>query len=170
MFVIETCLQITVDVQVNELVFNAIITNEFAGNDGAIDLTVTGGTGTNNYSWSNTETTEDITGLSVGTYTITVDDGVCVDSVTYTIINVLSIEGNEALSIAVYPIPTNGLLNIEVNGEFNYSILSISGATLMNGDATDKVQLSLDELSTGTYFVRIENGDDLFEMIRFVKE
>ena len=79
-------------VQVNELVFNAVITNEFAGNDGAIDLTVSGGTGTNNFSWSNGETTEDITGLTVGSYTVTVDDGVCVDSVTYTIVNIVGIE------------------------------------------------------------------------------
>ena len=44
------------------------------GNDGAINLTVTGATGAVTYSWSNGAATEDLGGLTTGTYTVTVTD------------------------------------------------------------------------------------------------
>ena len=42
--------------------------------DGAIDLSANGGTGTYSYSWSNNEITEDISNLSSGTYTTIITD------------------------------------------------------------------------------------------------
>jgi subtilisin-like proprotein convertase family protein len=52
-----------------------LVTDEICGNgQGAIDLTVTGGTAPVTYLWSNAATTEDVTGLSSGTYTCTVSD------------------------------------------------------------------------------------------------
>ncbi len=45
-----------------------------AGNDGAIDITVSGGAPNYTFAWSNGSTTEDISGLTVGSYTVTVTD------------------------------------------------------------------------------------------------
>ncbi|HXB10601.1 MAG TPA: SprB repeat-containing protein, partial [Bacteroidia bacterium] len=44
------------------------------GNNGAINTTTTGGTAPYTYSWSNGKTTANITGLTIGSYTLTVMD------------------------------------------------------------------------------------------------
>lgn len=46
----------------------------FGGNTGSVNLTVSGGTAGYSYSWSNGPTTEDISGLIAGTYTVSVVD------------------------------------------------------------------------------------------------
>ena len=59
------------------------------GSDGSIDLIVTG-TSTYDFAWSNAATTEDITGLTAGTYTVTVTDqvdGTCTANASVTIID-----------------------------------------------------------------------------------
>lgn len=59
------------------------------GSNGGIDVTVTG-TSTYDYSWSNSATTEDITGVVAGSYTITVTDqvdGTCTATGTYSVVD-----------------------------------------------------------------------------------
>lgn len=51
----------------------------FEGSDGSIDLTATGGLGPYQYAWDHGPTTEDVSGLSAGSYTVTfVDQNACV--------------------------------------------------------------------------------------------
>ena len=46
----------------------------FGGSDGSIDLTVSGGCYDYTFDWSNGATTEDVSGLAAGTYTVTVSE------------------------------------------------------------------------------------------------
>lgn len=56
--------------------FNETVTNVSCNGlvDGSISLAVTGGIGTYTYAWSNSQTTSSISGLSAGTYSVTVSD------------------------------------------------------------------------------------------------
>ena len=70
-----------------------LITDVVCGNDGAIDVSVSGGSGSYEFLWSNEETTEDISGLVAGDYTLEAtdaDDG-CPATATFTV------GGNDAL-------------------------------------------------------------------------
>ncbi|MFZ6011687.1 MAG: SprB repeat-containing protein, partial [Bacteroidota bacterium] len=46
----------------------------FGGNNGALNLTPSGGTGPYTFVWSNSATTEDLSGLVAGTYAVTIKD------------------------------------------------------------------------------------------------
>src|SRR5206468_5366504 len=46
----------------------------FGNATGSVDLTVSGGTAPYTYAWSNGATTQDLTGLTAGTYNVTVTD------------------------------------------------------------------------------------------------
>lgn len=77
-----------VNPSVGPSISNAVVTNIACnGNtNGSIDITISGGTGTIVFLWSNGLTTEDLSGLSAGTYTVTVTDGSnCSVSGSYTI-------------------------------------------------------------------------------------
>ncbi len=57
-----------------KMALTGVVTNGSCTSQGAIDLSVTAGFGTKTYLWSNGATTQDITGLAAGNYTVTVTD------------------------------------------------------------------------------------------------
>jgi hypothetical protein len=57
-----------------QLAFTSVNVSSYAGNDGLIDLTVSGGISPYTYYWSNGSSSEDLSGVEEGIYTITVTD------------------------------------------------------------------------------------------------
>jgi len=70
------------------LVFTSIPANVGSSN-GAVNLNPSGGTGTYSYQWSNGATTQNISGLPAGTYTVTVTDvNGCTETGTVTVLEI----------------------------------------------------------------------------------
>ncbi|MDQ3051846.1 MAG: gliding motility-associated C-terminal domain-containing protein [Bacteroidota bacterium] len=125
----------------------------FGGNNGNANMIVSGGTTPYTYIWSNGEITEDLTGLSAGTYSVTVTDANgCVSNATVTIS-----EPSAALNPSL-------VMSQQVNcfGGENGSIdLTVSGGTLpysytwSTGDTTQNIV----NLMAGTYVVIVTDAN-----------
>ena len=77
-------------------------------NTGAVNVTVSGGTPAYTYAWSNAATTQNITGLNAGTFTLTVTDTVsCSTSQSF----IVSQSGSLTLNTTVTEVKCNGQSN-----------------------------------------------------------
>ena len=86
-----------------------------AGGGGTIDLTVMGGTTPYSYYWSNTETTEDLSGLAAGTYTVDITDANgCTTSTDYVL--------GDAVPVALNLVATNVSCNGMADGAVDLTI------------------------------------------------
>jgi len=99
------------------LVENTTSVSCFGGSNGSINLSINGGTGSFNFTWSTSDTTEDISNLSIGTYTYTITDSLnCIFSDT------VSITEPSPINISI------STTNVScANGNNGTAILNISG-------------------------------------------
>jgi gliding motility-associated-like protein len=127
-------------------------TNEtcFNSNDGSININVSGGSTPYNYSWSNGATTEDISGLDAGTYTVTVtDNGGCIQTRGITITSPTAIIVSNTTSPITCFGYNNGSINVTVSGgTAPYSYAWSTGATTEN----------IGSLTAGTYNLTITDS------------
>ncbi|MEI7897933.1 MAG: T9SS type A sorting domain-containing protein, partial [bacterium] len=120
------------------------------GNDGSVAITVSGGTTAYQYAWSNNSTSQNIPGLTAGTYSVTVtDDHSCV------VTGAWAVTEPEALSIAgvithvdCYTYST-GEINVTFDGgvkPYNYLWSNAQTSASVSG------------LSAGTYHVTVTDA------------
>ncbi len=128
----------------------------FGAGNGAINVTTTLGTSPYSYIWSNGATTEDINGLSAGTYTLTVSDANgCSVNLSKNITEPSAITATSTQSISTM---SNGAINITVTGgTVPYTYLWSNGAT------TEDVS----GLAPGMYSVVITDANGCTKTINF---
>jgi gliding motility-associated-like protein len=129
----------------------------FGGSDGAVDLLPTGGTPGYQFNWSNGATSEDIAGLTLGVYQITVTDA---NACTFS-------------TSAIVPEPTDLTLSITVQNAICYTsatgsidLVPVGGTpaytfSWSNGAVTEDITV----LTAGPYAVTVTDANGCTETI-----
>ncbi len=158
------CKSITINITDN-LDLAVTITNEMSGDDGTIDLTVSGGDAPYEYDWDNDGTgdfddSEDLTGLPAGIYHVIVrDNNGCINNLE------AEVEGGTITNlpndlvedeVTVYPNPVRSG-NIQVNvgrKPVDLNILDSRGKKIGFHTITDETRLNLTHLPRGVYVLQ----------------
>lgn len=140
------------------------ITNTSGGNNnGAIAISVIGGTPAYLYTWSTGATSEDITDLSCGNYSITVTDANnCEATGTYFVDCSVSVIDNFANDVVqIFPNPSNGKIHIKTTNVVNAVKVYNSIGVLVYAENADSnfSEIDLTNQPKGIYFITVENND-----------
>jgi len=167
--------QVIISVLCYVMELDADVVDESLGSDGAINLTVTGGTSPFLYDWDTDEAddfddTEDLVGLTGGVYEVIVkDDAGCTESMAVTVGSNVGVEDLEQSMFNVYPNPTSDQINIVFEGTYNFEVTTLNGEIVFAGIATDNHAISLKDETVGVYFLKVTN-DQVTETIKVVKK
>ena len=130
--------------------------------NGAIDISVTGGDGTYSYSWSNSETTPDISGVLAGSYTVVVTDGNgCVDSLSFVVNNNNGPQVTVVDTTNEFCDQSNGTIDISVTGNGTSYTFAWS-----NSDTNE----DLIGLAEGTYTVTVTDNNGCTDIASVILE
>jgi hypothetical protein len=145
-------------------------TNQTAPNNGAIALSIQGGTAPYMVVWSNAAMTQNLTGINAGTYTATVTDANgCTQTASSVVGFIIETQSLANFStVTLYPNPTAGpfVLNVQLATAqtVTIDIFAVTGqaiATQTTSNVTNqKFDFDLSEMPSGVYFARIKAGDE----------
>ncbi len=129
--------------------------NCYGGSDGAISLSLSGGTAPYSFNWSNGDTTQNITNLSSGDYSVTVTDDN--EEKGLSVINV-----PEPEEIRVY----SGKINIDCHGDedggINLAVFGGVGSYQYHWNTNDTTK-NLSGIAAGTYHVTVTDSNGCTE-------
>ncbi|MDW8419455.1 MAG: gliding motility-associated C-terminal domain-containing protein, partial [Chitinophagales bacterium] len=121
-------------------------------NTGAVDVTITGGTSPYTYAWNQGATTQDLTGITAGIYTLTVSDAnSCTTTLTATVNQPAPLQIQSQIQHVSCHGGNNGFINIQVAGGVPlYTFTWSNGSTLQNQY----------NLTAGSYVVTVKDANN----------
>ncbi|WP_310990938.1 choice-of-anchor L domain-containing protein, partial [Aequorivita marina] len=142
----------------------------FGDSNGSIDLSVTGGTGSYTYNWTTsdgsglTQGVQDQSGLTAGTYEVTVDDGVCTTSETVVITQAVAVDppvsGGDQTECEASPIQTLTANATVASGQTVVWYNLATGGTVVSNP-------TLDSVGSVTYYAETSvNGNGCISLTR----
>jgi hypothetical protein len=159
-----------------------VAVNETGGSsNGSIDLNVSGGVGPFTYSWSGpggfAATTEDISGLAAGNYTVTVTDKYCGTATVAVVVGAdlsSGIKENEITAVSIYPNPAKEQITITTGTlleNASVRIMNITGKVVTGENSINgnSLLMNVSGLSPGIYFIELKNKNS-FSRQKFIKE
>jgi hypothetical protein len=170
----------TINVMADDL--TVVVTNTKPGTAvGAIDLAVSGGTAPYTYSWSGPNgvlgTSEDLSNLPVGTYTVTVTDKYCgiaalTVKITDAATGIAAVDGTLTLTLA--PNPADDQFTLHATEPLQKAcirLMNISAKLMQQEENVNGSDFTMDvsKLSAGIYFVEVWNTNAV-SRIKFVKK
>jgi gliding motility-associated-like protein len=129
----------------------AAVTNAQCGlSNGAINLTPTGGTTPYQFSWSGGQTTEDLSNIPAGDYTVTVTDNKgCTKTVSVTVADIQA-----AITISGTTVPNTTC----INGNGSISVTVTPAAAYTYDWSNGSMVLNQTNLAPGTYTITVTKG------------
>lgn len=151
----------------SQIVIAGLVNDEQQGDDGSINISVSGGTTPYQYSWSNGEQTEDVSGLDGGVYTITItDENGCTHAETFTVESFVSLEDYGKNEVQLYPNPNSGQMTIKFTDHSSGRVLvrDLTGRIVFDLNTNTNEYQFNHNLSSGKYIMQVvrEGSEDQF--------
>jgi PKD repeat protein len=161
--------------QPDSLIVTVVITNASSSTslDGSLSASVSGGTLPHDYEWCNGASTMNITGLPCDTCSLTVTDANgCSFSSTYTVdcpVGIADIFSKSSFNI--YPNPSSGIFNIEINSNQNtiVEVYNLLGEEIISNSFTNSSVIDLSGKSSGIYIIKV-SADGVSKMKRIIMQ
>ncbi len=150
------------------LILNVIIENEssLSANDGTAESVITNGTQPINYNWSNGETTQNISNLAPGNYSLTVSDSLeCTDSVNFEILAFVDSTNSCDLSLEVI---TADETTVNGNNGFAGAIITNGTQPYIYNWSNGDTQQNIDSLAPGNYSLSVIDSLGCTDSVDFV--
>lgn len=146
-----------------QVVFSETLPTCFGESDGALDITVSGGTAPYDFSWNTADLTEDINGLASGTYTVEVTDAnSCIFQASYDLSepDALSVSISLASPLSADDQTDGEILVVGIGGTPAYDItLYRVGDAFTDGPRNTALNYTFTNLAEGEYYAEITDAN-----------